>query len=251
MFPSADSARPIDPRSARRQGRRRTRRRRPGSKAIFGETPYVQLSADRKAGLTYGMTHCIRRYKLPVVEPATKNGERPAHDDVTMSDMTRACTLALLLAAGTLALAAQPAQPKVVETEKLADSLFILKGGGGNTAVFGHRSGHRIPLWKDVHQTGSGPARQNTPTRVIRLHAHVTSPHGLAISPPRGARTAFQPHRPTPVQRCSAIHFCPPSRRAVSFCSSNFWSPRRRDKNALQLCSADESLFRTGRDVPF
>ena len=56
---------------------------------------------------------------------------------LTCAVMTRAHALAILLAAGILAtVAAQPAEPKVVEVEKLADTLFILKGGGGNTAVF-------------------------------------------------------------------------------------------------------------------
>jgi hypothetical protein len=41
-----------------------------------------------------------------------------------MCAMTRTSTLAILLAAGTLAaVAAQPAEPKVVDVEKLADSL--------------------------------------------------------------------------------------------------------------------------------
>ncbi len=67
--------------------------------------------------------------------------------------MTRPCTLAILLAAGTLAaVAAQQAQPKVVDVEKLADNLYILKGGGGNTAVFVTAAGvtvvdTKIPGW--------------------------------------------------------------------------------------------------------
>jgi len=67
--------------------------------------------------------------------------------------MTRASVLAILLAAGTLAaVAAQQSQPKVVEVEKLADNLFVLKGGGGNTAVFVNAAGvtvvdTKIPGW--------------------------------------------------------------------------------------------------------
>jgi hypothetical protein len=34
-----------------------------------------------------------------------------------------------------------PAAPKVIEVEKLKDNLFVLKGGGGNTAVFVGSSG--------------------------------------------------------------------------------------------------------------
>lgn len=47
----------------------------------------------------------------------------------------------MLVVAGTLTAVAasqQPAAdaPKVVEVEKLRDNLFMLKGGGGNTAIF-------------------------------------------------------------------------------------------------------------------
>jgi glyoxylase-like metal-dependent hydrolase (beta-lactamase superfamily II) len=62
--------------------------------------------------------------------------------------MKRVIVLATLLTTGALSLAvtasqqpaggaaAQAAAPKVVEVEKLRDNLFVLKGGGGNTAVF-------------------------------------------------------------------------------------------------------------------
>ena len=62
--------------------------------------------------------------------------------------MKRAIVLGVLLTVGALSLAVTAAQqpaaggaaqanaPKVVEVEKLRDNLFMLKGGGGNTAVF-------------------------------------------------------------------------------------------------------------------
>jgi cyclase len=54
--------------------------------------------------------------------------------------MTRPFLLGTLLALGTLvAVKAQPPAangPKVIEVEKVKDNLFMLKGGGGNTAVF-------------------------------------------------------------------------------------------------------------------
>jgi cyclase len=56
--------------------------------------------------------------------------------------MSRAWVLGIVLGVGALSAAAaahqaqpQPA-PKVVEVEKLKDNLYMLKGGGGNTAVF-------------------------------------------------------------------------------------------------------------------
>ncbi len=56
--------------------------------------------------------------------------------------MKRGLVLGLLVAVGALSLtvrAYQPPQqqgPKVVEVDKVKDNLFVLKGGGGNTAVF-------------------------------------------------------------------------------------------------------------------
>src|SRR5437867_13126863 len=60
--------------------------------------------------------------------------------------MRRALVLGVLIGVGALSLAAtayqaQPQGPKVVEVEKLKDNLFMLKGGGGNTAVFVTTSG--------------------------------------------------------------------------------------------------------------
>jgi len=95
--------------------------------------------------------------------------------------MTRTYALAILLAVGTLAaVAAQPAppdQPKVVDVEKLADNLFILKGGGGNTAAFVTAAGvtivdTKIPGWGQpiidkVKQLTSKPI-----TTIINTHTH-------------------------------------------------------------------------------
>ena len=54
--------------------------------------------------------------------------------------MKRTVVLGLLLSVGALvAVAAQqpPADaPKVIEVEKVKDNLYVLRGGGGNTAVF-------------------------------------------------------------------------------------------------------------------
>jgi glyoxylase-like metal-dependent hydrolase (beta-lactamase superfamily II) len=52
--------------------------------------------------------------------------------------MSRSIALGALLAVGTLsiALTAQQGAPRVIEVEKLKDNLYVLKGGGGNSAVF-------------------------------------------------------------------------------------------------------------------
>ena len=55
--------------------------------------------------------------------------------------MRRVMVLAGLMVAGGLSLAvaayqAPPQAPKVIQVDKLKDNLYVLKGGGGNTAVF-------------------------------------------------------------------------------------------------------------------
>src|SRR6476469_10005479 len=55
--------------------------------------------------------------------------------------MKRCVVLGMLMMAGTLSItvaAYQQAadQPKIIEVDKLKDNLYVLKGGGGNTAVF-------------------------------------------------------------------------------------------------------------------
>src|SRR5205814_628018 len=56
--------------------------------------------------------------------------------------MRRGIVLGVLLALGALAVvkaqppAPDPNAPKVVDVDKVKDNLYVLKGGGGNTAVF-------------------------------------------------------------------------------------------------------------------
>jgi len=95
-----------------------------------------------------------------------------------MCAMKRIVTLALLLAAGAFpALRAQAPQPKVVDVDKLADNLFVLKGGGGNTAVFVAADGvvvvdTKIPGWG---QPIIDKVKELTPkpiTTIINTHTH-------------------------------------------------------------------------------
>ena len=93
--------------------------------------------------------------------------------------MRRAVVLGLLVGAGGLmALHAQPVDaPKVVEVEKVKDNLFVLRGGGGNTAVFVTASGVTVV---DAKNPGWGKPildkiRELTPkpvTTLINTHTH-------------------------------------------------------------------------------
>jgi len=96
--------------------------------------------------------------------------------------MRRAIVLGVLVAAGGLSVAAagwqqqQPA-PKVIEVEKLKDNLFMLKGGGGNTAVFITSNGVVVV---DTKNPGWGQPildkiKELTPkpvTTIINTHTH-------------------------------------------------------------------------------
>jgi cyclase len=95
--------------------------------------------------------------------------------------MTRGSALGALLAVGALSLGVsayqQPQGPKVVEVDKLKDNLFILKGGGGNTAVFVGANGVVVV---DTKNPGWGQPildkiKELTPkpiTTIINTHTH-------------------------------------------------------------------------------
>src|SRR5436309_2092493 len=97
--------------------------------------------------------------------------------------MRRSIALGVLIAVGALSLAVaayQPPQqqgPKVVEVEKIKDNLFMLKGGGGNTAVFVTANGVVVV---DTKNPGWGQPildkiKELTPrpvTTIINTHTH-------------------------------------------------------------------------------
>ena len=95
--------------------------------------------------------------------------------------MRRAIVLGVLLAVGGLAaVKAQPPAanaPKVVEVEKVKDNLWVLRGGGGNTAVFATANGVTIV---DAKNPGWGQpildkVKELTPkpiTTLINTHTH-------------------------------------------------------------------------------
>ena len=94
--------------------------------------------------------------------------------------MRRAVVLGVLIALGGLvAVKAQPEAnaPKVIEVEKVKDNLYVLRGGGGNTAVFLTASGVTVV---DAKNPGWGrpildKIKELTPkpvTMLINTHTH-------------------------------------------------------------------------------
>ncbi|MFN8062485.1 MAG: MBL fold metallo-hydrolase [Vicinamibacterales bacterium] len=94
--------------------------------------------------------------------------------------MKRAIVLGILTLVGGLSLtvkASQPAAPMVVEVEKLKDNLFVMKGGGGNSAVFITAEGVTVvdtknpgwgqPLLEKIKSVTDKPV-----VRIINTHTH-------------------------------------------------------------------------------
>jgi glyoxylase-like metal-dependent hydrolase (beta-lactamase superfamily II) len=97
--------------------------------------------------------------------------------------MKRLIVLALLIAAGGLAAAARTlpqgaqAAPKAVEVEKLKENLFVLKGGGGNTAVFVQSNGvtvvdTKLPGWGEPILAKIKELTDKPVTTIVNTHTH-------------------------------------------------------------------------------
>jgi cyclase len=94
--------------------------------------------------------------------------------------MRRGIVLGLLLAAGAMGAvrAQQPQQgPKVIEVDKVKDNLYVLKGGGGNTAVFVTSDGVTVvdaknPGWGQPILDKIKTLTDKPVTRLINTHTH-------------------------------------------------------------------------------
>jgi glyoxylase-like metal-dependent hydrolase (beta-lactamase superfamily II) len=95
--------------------------------------------------------------------------------------MKRALVLGLLLSAGTLITVAAQQQaanaPKVIEVEKVKDNLYVLRGGGGNSAVFITSAGVTVvdaknPGWGQPILDKIKTLTNKPVTTVINTHTH-------------------------------------------------------------------------------
>jgi len=95
--------------------------------------------------------------------------------------MKRSVVLGALVGLGLLSITVaayqQPVTPRVVEVEKVKDNLFVMKGGGGNSAVFVGTDGVTVvdtknpgwgaPLLEQIKSVTSKPV-----VRIINTHTH-------------------------------------------------------------------------------
>ena len=96
--------------------------------------------------------------------------------------MRRIVVLATVIGVGALSYVVSAFQsgqqaPKVVEVEKLKDNLFLLKGGGGNTAVFVQANGITVvdtknPGWGTPILTKIKELSAKPVTTIINTHTH-------------------------------------------------------------------------------
>src|SRR5262245_20525499 len=110
--------------------------------------------------------------------------------------MNRANVLSVLVVLGGLSLAAVDVQqpsptpaPMVIEVEKLKDNLFMLKGGGGNTAVFVGTSGVVVvdtknPGWGRLLLDKIKEITSKPVTTIINTHTHYDHVSGNVDFPP-------------------------------------------------------------------
>ncbi len=130
-----------------------------------------------------------------------------------MRRMKRLIVLATLLTVGGLSAAIAAFQqppanaPKVVEVEKLRDNLYMLKGGGGNTAVFIRTDGITIvdtknpgwgqPILDKVKQLSDKPVTQiiNTHTHGDHVSGNVEMPVNVEIIVQENTKTNMQEMR--------------------------------------------------------
>ncbi len=128
--------------------------------------------------------------------------------------MKRVLLLGGLLTVGGLSLTlsayqAPAAAPKVVEIEKLKDNLFVLRGGGGNTAVFIGASGITVvdtknpgwgqPVLDKIKELSSKPV-----VRIINTHTHGDHVSGN-VEFPASVDVVVQENTKANMQRMAAV----------------------------------------------
>lgn len=126
--------------------------------------------------------------------------------------MKRSLVLGALFLVGALSMtvgaAQQAAQPKVVEVQKLKDNLYVLTGGGGNSAVFVGATGvtvvdTKLPGWGQPLLDKIKTLTDKPVVRIINTHTHfdhvsgnVEFPGNVEVVTQEATKTLMQEGRP-------------------------------------------------------
>ncbi len=110
-----------------------------------------------------------------------------------MTTRTSILTAITAVGLGSIALAAAqaptaPAPPKTITVDKLKDNLYVLKGGGGNTALFLTATGavvvdSKLPGWGQPLLDSIKTLTDQPVTMVINTHAHYDHTNGQVEFP--------------------------------------------------------------------
>jgi cyclase len=165
--------------------------------------------------------------------------------------MKRGLVLGVLIAAGAVSLAAvayqaQPQGPKVVEVEKLKDNLFMLKGGGGNTAVFVGTSGVVVV---DTKNPGWGQPildkiKELTPkpvTAIINTHTHGDHVSGN-VEFPATVDIIVQENTKTNMEKMTSPPGFPASTQNIFQANNGKGLPKRTFKDKMTLGAGKDRI---------
>jgi glyoxylase-like metal-dependent hydrolase (beta-lactamase superfamily II) len=167
--------------------------------------------------------------------------------------MKRIIVLALLLAAGALStsLAAlqQPPAPRVIEVDKLKDNLYVMRGGGGNSAVFVMANGVVVvdtknPGWGQPLLDKIKTVTDKPVTMIINTHTHgdhvsgnVEFPANVEIVTHANTKTNMEAMRPV-------TGFAPPPAGTQSIFAQNNGRglPKRTFNDRLTLGNGNDRI---------
>jgi cyclase len=171
--------------------------------------------------------------------------------------MKRSIVLGVLLAAGALSLvvaAQQQAQgPKVIEVEKLKDNLFVLKGGGGNTAVFIMAEGVTVvdaknpgwgqPILDKIKELTNKPV-----IRLINTHTHADHVSGN-VEFPTTVDIVTQENTKANMEKMVAPSGFPPATTNIFKENNGRGMPKRTFKEKMSIGSGSDrvDLYYFGR----
>jgi len=150
------------------------------------------------------------------------------------------------LSLGAAAYQAQPQGPKVVEVEKLKDNLYMLKGGGGNTAVFVTANGVVVV---DTKNPGWGQPildkiKELTPkpvTTIINTHTHGDHVSGN-VEFPATVDIVVQENTKTNMEKMQAPPGFPPGGPNIFQQNNGKGMPKRTFKDKMTLGSGVDRI---------
>ncbi|MEW6320614.1 MAG: MBL fold metallo-hydrolase [Acidobacteriota bacterium] len=128
--------------------------------------------------------------------------------------MRRSAVLAALVAFGLgaigLTAAQRPAAPRVVDIDKLGDNLYMLRGGGGNTAAFVTATGvvlvdTKLPGWGQPLLDAVKTITDRPVTTVINTHTHFDHTNGQVEFPPTVDIVAHE-HTKTYMEQANPVY---------------------------------------------